>query len=63
MASSADYAGYIHTIGKLKTNKRTGWVRAGVSLPESIADHMYRMAMMALALPDVPGCPPLDIPK
>ncbi|GFH30977.1 HD domain-containing protein [Haematococcus lacustris] len=30
------------------TTKRTGWVIRGVSAPESIADHMYRMGMMSL---------------
>ena len=32
----------------LKTTKRTGWVRQGVHHPESIADHMYRMSLMAM---------------
>eukprot|EP00899_Mesostigma_viride_P011699 jgi/Mesvir1/2052/Mv02314-RA.1 len=36
---------------RLKTTKRTGWVRKGVHLPESIADHMYRMAIMSLIAP------------
>ncbi|XP_014509343.1 HD domain-containing protein 2 homolog [Vigna radiata var. radiata] len=39
----------------LKTTKRTGWLRKGVKNPESIADHMYRMSLMALIAPDVPG--------
>nr|XP_027192841.1 HD domain-containing protein 2 isoform X2 [Cicer arietinum] len=39
----------------LKTTKRTGWVRRDVKNPESIADHMYRMSLMALIAPDVPG--------
>ena len=34
----------------LKTTKRRGWVLRGVELPESIADHMYRMAMLALTV-------------
>lgn len=42
-------------IGKLKTNKRTGWVRKNIDEPESIADHMYRMAVLAFLLPDAPG--------
>nr|QKY15300.1 Hd domain-containing protein 2-like (HD2) [Polytomella parva] len=33
---------------KLKTTKRTGWVLKGVKEPESIADHMYRMSIMAM---------------
>jgi len=34
--------------GVLKTIKRTGWVRHGIPLPESDADHMHRCAMCAL---------------
>ena len=32
----------------LKATKRTGWVMSGVQNPESIADHMYRMSLMAM---------------
>lgn len=38
----------MHLIEQLKLQKRTGWVREGVKGPESIADHMYRMAMLSL---------------
>ena len=40
-------------IGQLKKVKRTGWVlkKVGGSYPESVADHMYRMAIMALSIP------------
>eukprot|EP00545_Synedropsis_sp_CCMP1620_P005645 CAMPEP_0119016712 /NCGR_PEP_ID=MMETSP1176-20130426/14224_1 /TAXON_ID=265551 /ORGANISM="Synedropsis recta cf, Strain CCMP1620" /LENGTH=239 /DNA_ID=CAMNT_0006970235 /DNA_START=47 /DNA_END=766 /DNA_ORIENTATION=+ len=53
--SSSDYVSFISTIcGKLKTIKRTGWVRSGVPLPESDADHMHRCCMCAmLAFQDV----------
>ncbi|KAL5980308.1 hypothetical protein ACLOJK_028216 [Asimina triloba] len=37
------------------TTKRTGWVRRQVQDPESIADHMYRMGVMALIAADIPG--------
>jgi saccharopine dehydrogenase-like NADP-dependent oxidoreductase/5'-deoxynucleotidase YfbR-like HD superfamily hydrolase len=43
---------FFKALGALKTTKRTGWVRAGVALPESIADHMYRMAALALLVED-----------
>lgn len=43
---------FYHLIGRLKTTKRTGWVNSGVKLPESIADHMYRMSLMALVTSD-----------
>ncbi|RAL37538.1 unnamed protein product [Cuscuta campestris] len=39
----------------LKTTKRKGWINHGIKGPESIADHMYRMALMALIAGDLPG--------
>mmetsp|Transcript_22465 Transcript_22465/g.64578 ORF Transcript_22465/g.64578 Transcript_22465/m.64578 type:complete len:222 (-) Transcript_22465:27-692(-) len=41
---------FMRVVGKLKEVKRTGWVRSGVRGAESVADHMYRMAMMGFAL-------------
>ncbi|KAJ0967476.1 hypothetical protein J5N97_024393 [Dioscorea zingiberensis] len=40
---------------RLKTTKRAGWIRRGVHRPESVADHMYRMGLMALIPPGIPG--------
>jgi putative hydrolase of HD superfamily len=34
-------------VGQLKVQKRTGWVKRQVNLPESVADHQYRMAIMS----------------
>ncbi|CAN4113309.1 unnamed protein product [Withania somnifera] len=51
-SSSIDFLTLCH---RLKTTKRAGWVRRGVNDPESIADHMYRMGLMALIAPDMPG--------
>lgn len=31
---------------------RTGWVYRNVKTPESVSDHMYRMAMMSLTITD-----------
>ncbi|KAK4534985.1 hypothetical protein CDCA_CDCA03G1010 [Cyanidium caldarium] len=42
--------GFLRLVGVLKHLKRTGWVQAGVREPESVAAHMYRMALMALVL-------------
>ncbi|XP_060214936.1 uncharacterized protein LOC132641864 [Lycium barbarum] len=39
----------------LKTTKRKGWVNHAIKGPESIADHMYRMSLMALIAGDLPG--------
>ncbi|KAI3788365.1 hypothetical protein L2E82_01127 [Cichorium intybus] len=38
-----------------ETTKRKGWVNHGIKGPESIADHMYRIALMALIVGDLPG--------
>jgi putative hydrolase of HD superfamily len=37
-------------VGRLKTLRRAGWVRAGVPEPESVADHSYRVAVLALLI-------------
>jgi 5'-deoxynucleotidase YfbR-like HD superfamily hydrolase len=42
-----------HKIGELKTIKRSGWVRCGVPEPESVADHTFRCAFMAMILGDM----------
>jgi putative hydrolase of HD superfamily len=43
---------FAHEISSLKSTKRTGWVRSLVADPESIADHMYRMALLAFMIPE-----------
>ena len=40
-------------IGQAKRTFRTGWVLRGVERVESIADHMYRMSLMSLVLPNL----------
>ncbi|XP_028858020.1 5'-deoxynucleotidase HDDC2 [Denticeps clupeoides] len=45
---------FMKLIGQLKRVARTGWVHREVRQPESVSDHMYRMAMMALTIQD-PG--------
>ncbi|KAE8657949.1 HD domain-containing protein 2 [Hibiscus syriacus] len=51
-SSAIDFLTLCHS---LKTTKRTGWVRRDVQNPESIADHMCRMGLMALIASDIPG--------
>ncbi|SAM04210.1 hypothetical protein [Absidia glauca] len=43
---------FLHTIENLKRTKRTGWVDNGINKPESIADHMHRMGIMAMLVDD-----------
>ncbi|KAK2613311.1 hypothetical protein N8I77_000232 [Diaporthe amygdali] len=42
---------YFHMLERLKTTKREGWRRFGIARGESIADHMYRMAMISMLAP------------
>ena len=41
---------FLHLVTNLKKTPRTGWVKRHVKNPESIADHMYRMSLMALLM-------------
>jgi putative hydrolase of HD superfamily len=53
---SCDTAGlleFLLYVGQAKRTFRTGWVLHGVEKVESVADHMYRMAVMSLVLPTV----------
>ncbi|KAK7906938.1 hypothetical protein WMY93_015550 [Mugilogobius chulae] len=43
---------FMKLIGQLKRVPRTGWVYRKVKEPESVSDHMYRMAMMSLTVTD-----------
>lgn len=46
----SDLLKFMSLVGKLKSTKRTGWVYRGVNSPESVSDHMYRMAIMSFLL-------------
>ncbi|GAB9471796.1 Hydrolase-hd superfamily protein [Globisporangium polare] len=43
---------FLRICGRLKRLKRTGWVNNKVELPESVADHMYRMGMCCMLIDD-----------
>ncbi|EIM88714.1 HD domain-containing protein [Stereum hirsutum FP-91666 SS1] len=49
---SEDRLAFFHILEKLKTQKRTGWVDQGIPNAESISDHMYRMAVLAMCSSD-----------
>jgi len=46
---------FIAEAGRLKRLPRTGWVESGVPDPESVADHSFRVALIALVLADAKG--------
>ncbi|XP_036011880.1 5'-deoxynucleotidase HDDC2 isoform X4 [Mus musculus] len=55
LASSGSGAGllrFLRLVGQLKRVPRTGWVYRNVEKPESVSDHMYRMAVMAMVTRD-----------
>ncbi|KAG8444268.1 hypothetical protein GDO86_009452 [Hymenochirus boettgeri] len=43
---------FMKLVGQLKRVPRTGWIYRKVEKPESVSDHMYRMAVMALLTED-----------
>jgi putative hydrolase of HD superfamily len=53
-----DTVGFLYEIGLLKRYKRTGWSQVGVPLPESIADHSFRVSVIASVLAAMEGADP-----
>ncbi|PWN49122.1 hypothetical protein IE53DRAFT_162257 [Violaceomyces palustris] len=43
---------FMHRLQMLKKNKRTGWLHHRIKNPESISDHMYRMAILCMLCPN-----------
>lgn len=52
MATASPFE-FLHVVEKLKNTLRRGWVIRGIPSPESVSDHMYRMAIMVLMVPGV----------
>ncbi|KAK1302230.1 hypothetical protein QJS10_CPB12g00222 [Acorus calamus] len=53
-SSSSSAIDFLTLCRRLKTTKRRGWLNHGIKGAESIADHMYRMSIMALIASDLP---------
>lgn len=49
-------AAFLIEAGHLKRTKRAGWWIAGVRDPESVAEHSYRVAVIAFVLATMEGC-------
>ncbi|KZV63763.1 HD domain-containing protein, partial [Peniophora sp. CONT] len=56
---ASDRLAFFHILERLKTQKRTGWVDHDIPNAESISDHMYRMAVLAMCTTDTK----LDVAK
>ena len=51
-------AQYIYELGLLKRIRRTGWWVAGVDDPESVAEHVFRTAILGYLLATLEGADP-----
>jgi putative hydrolase of HD superfamily len=49
---------YLYEIGQMKRVKRSGWWIAGVTNPESIAEHTFRTAILGYVLASLGGADP-----
>ena len=48
---------FLTYVGRLKVEKRTGWIRSGVRNAESVSDHLMRVASFGFLLDRVAGSP------
>jgi putative hydrolases of HD superfamily len=51
-------ARFVYEAGSLKATKRTGWWMAGVKDPESVAEHSWRVALLASIIAKLEGADP-----
>lgn len=47
-----NYLDFFKTVGKSKRLLRSGWVREGIKDPESVAEHSFRVGVLAMVLAD-----------
>lgn len=50
-----DYLDFFKTVGKSKRLLRSGWLREKVKDPESVAEHSFRVSVLAMVLSDKLG--------
>lgn len=53
---------FFHHAGRLKETARAGWKLRGIDRPESVADHSFRLALLALVLAPRTD-PPVDVQR
>jgi putative hydrolase of HD superfamily len=52
-------ATYVYEMGHLKRVKRSGWWIAGITDPESVAEHTFRTAILGYVLASLAGADPM----
>lgn len=55
MSIPANLAKFGYELGQLKRTPRSGWHRAGVSSPESVAAHSWRVGVLAMIIAHAEG--------
>lgn len=55
MLKKLDYLDFLKTIGKSKRLLRSGWIREKIKDPESVAEHSFRVGVLAMVLADELG--------
>jgi putative hydrolase of HD superfamily len=53
-----EIAKYLYEMGQLKRVKRSGWWLAGITDPESVAEHSFRTAVLGYILAHLEGADP-----
>jgi putative hydrolase of HD superfamily len=61
MTLTNDIAKYLYEIGQLKRVKRSGWWMVGITDPESVAEHSFRVAILGYILASLEGADPLKV--
>src|SRR5947209_8295760 len=56
--SMNNIAKYLYEVGQLKRVKRSGWWMAGITDPESVAEHSFRTALLGYILASLEGADP-----
>lgn len=56
-----DIAKYLYEMGQLKRVKRSGWWMAGITDPESVAEHTFRTAIIGYVLASLEGVDPYKV--
>jgi putative hydrolases of HD superfamily len=51
----AGTAGFLYEMGQLKNLPRAGWLLLGIPLPESVAEHSFRAAVVGMTLAAIEG--------
>jgi putative hydrolase of HD superfamily len=55
-----EIAKYFYEMGQLKRVSRSGWWIAGISHPESVAEHSFRTAILGYVLARLEGASPME---